>query len=52
MAVKVILLIIIILLLILDYVLVIIAHRSDERAMRMYREWRRERERGNSAPDK
>ena len=52
MAVKVILLIIIILLLILDYVLVIIAHRSDERAERIYREWRRDRERSDSEIDK
>lgn len=40
MILKIILLIIIALLLVIDYALMVIAHDADERAERMYREWK------------
>ena len=49
---KILLIIGLAMLVIIDYALCVMAHEADERAERMYREWRRERERGNSTPDK
>lgn len=40
MILKIILLIIIALLLVIDYALMVIAHDADERAERMYKEWK------------
>ena len=40
------------LLVLLEYALMVVAHDADERAERMYEEWRRENERGNSKADK
>lgn len=47
---KIIALAIILLLLVMDYALLVVAHRADERAERMYRRWKDER--SNSVPDK
>ena len=49
MAFKIIALAIITILLVLDYAMLVVASRADERAERMYRRWKNER--GNSAPD-
>jgi hypothetical protein len=40
---KIVALIIILLLFFTDYALIVIAHRADERAERMYRRWKNER---------
>lgn len=50
MAFKIIALAIITILLVLDYAMLVVASRADERAERMYRRWKSER--GNSTPDK
>ena len=42
MAFKIIVLIIIVILLVLDYVLVVIAYKTGEKAKRMYRAWKSE----------
>lgn len=40
------------LLVLLEYALMVIAHEADERAERMYEEWRRKNERSNNQADK
>ena len=50
MTFKIIALIVIAILLVLDYAMLVVASRADERAERMYRRWKSER--GNSTPDK
>ena len=50
MTFKIIALIVITILLVLDYALLVVAHDADERAERMYKEWKDERD--NSENDK
>ena len=50
MAFKIIALAIITILLVLDYAMLVVASRADERAERMYEEWKHER--SNSKADK
>ena len=49
---KYVILVALLLLVLLEYALCCVAHDADERAERMYEEWRRERERSNSQIDK
>ena len=50
MTFKIIALIVIAILLVLDYAMLVVVSRAEERAERMYRRWKSER--GNSTPDK
>ena len=50
MTFKIIALIVITILLVLDYAMLVVAGRADERAERMYKEWKDERD--NSENDK
>ena len=51
MTFKIIALIVITILLVLDYAMLVVASRADERAERMYKEWRRENEGSDSEAD-
>ena len=48
---KIIALVVITILLVMDYALLVVASRADDRAERMYRKWREENERSNREAD-